>query len=79
MSEDNILLTYEGALDGGSFTISVRTTESGSITSFAADDLAVSQLGGNDVTIAHYMEGTSGNQTDGYLAVFEKKHVIFTV
>ncbi|MCI8390060.1 MAG: DUF4367 domain-containing protein [Roseburia sp.] len=79
VSDDHILLTYEGASDGGSFTISVRTTESGNITSFAADDLAVSQLGGNDVTIAHYMEGTDENQTDGYLAVFEKKHVIFTV
>lgn len=79
VSDDHILLTYEGASDGGSFTISVRTTESGNITSFAADDLAVSQLGGNDVTIAHYMEGTDGSQTDGYLAVFEKKHVIFTV
>lgn len=76
--DDHILLEYEGE-DGGAFTVSVRTTETGAITSFAADDLAVSGICGNEVTIGHYMEGTGETLTDGYLAVFEKKNVIFTV
>ena len=76
--DDHILLEYEGE-EGGFFTVSVRTTETGAITSFAADDLAVSGICGNEVTIGHYMEGTGETLTDGYLAVFEKKNVIFTV
>lgn len=77
--DDHIRLFYENPDTGGRFTLSVRTTVSGEITGFADDELPVSLVGGNEVTIGHYREGTGAAQKDGFLALFEKEGVQFAV
>lgn len=77
--DDHIRLFYENADTGGRFTLSVRTTESGEIISFADDALPVSLISGNEATIGHYTEGTGAAQKDAFLALFEKEGVQFAV
>lgn len=77
--DDNNKLIYQNAKGDRKLEISVRTTESGEITSFADADLEASVIGGKEVAIGHYREGSTEAQSDGYLATFEKAGVSFTV
>lgn len=77
--DDNNKLIYQNASGDRKLEITVRTTESGEITSFADSDLEASVIGGREVTVGHYETGSTGVKNDGYLAMFEKEGVSFTV
>lgn len=78
--EDNCTLIYRDSETGGELRISARTVDLGEMTSFADTKLAVSVIGGTEVTVGHYRTGSSGSgERDGYLAVYRKDGVTVTV
>lgn len=77
--DDNNRLTYQNRNGSRKLEITVWTVEMGEITGFANDNLKKSQILGHEVTIGHFKNGTAGQETDGYLAVFEKSDVNFSV
>lgn len=74
---DNIKIAF--ANGDRELTISLRTMESGEVISFAEPDLETSVIAGRNVTIGHYSLGTGTAEEDGYLAIFEKGGVTFTL
>lgn len=78
--EDNCTLIYRDSETGGELRISARTVDLGEMTSFADTKLAVSVIGGTEVTVGHYRTGSSGSgERDGYLAVYRKDGVTVIV
>ena len=77
--DDNNRLTYQNSSGSRKLEITVWNVEMGEITRFANDDLKKSKILGNEVTIGHFKNGTSGQETDGYLATFEKCGINFSV
>lgn len=55
--------------------VNVRTVDSGMITEVYEDDLKVSKINGTEVNILQY----TGEDVAGYVAIFEKEGVTFTV
>lgn len=76
---DNNCLIYQNQDGSRKLEITVWTVEMGEITKFANDNLKKSKILGHEVTIGHFKNGVSGQETDGYLAVFEKSGVNFSV
>ena len=72
--DDNNTFFYTSEDGKKSLSISVRTTDSGIITTFVDDDLKTSSVNGNEVTIAKIE-----SEDEDYIAIFEKEGVIFTI
>lgn len=77
--DDNNRLTYQNPSGSRKLEITVWTVERGEITRFANDNLEKSKILGREVTIGHFKNGTTGQETDGYLAIFEKSSINFSV
>lgn len=76
---DNIKLSFRNNDTAGELDISVRTTESGEIISFAEPDPEISRIYGRDVTIGHYTARSGMIEESAYLAIFKKGGVTFTL
>lgn len=74
---DNIKIAFVGG--DRELTIALRTKESGEVIAFAEPDLEASVIAGRNVTIGHYRVGNGTTEEDGYLAIFEKGGVTFTL
>lgn len=72
--DDNNTFFYTSEDGKKSLSISVRTTDSGIITTFVDNDLKTSSVNGNEVTIAKIE-----SEDEDYIAIFEKEGVIFTI
>ncbi|MBO5070390.1 MAG: hypothetical protein J6C37_08515 [Roseburia sp.] len=77
--DDNNHLIYQNRDESRKLEITVWTVEMGETTGFANNNLEKSQILGQEVIIGHFKNGTTGQETDGYLAVYEKSGVNFTV